>query len=101
MAIVVRVVALYWHAMTLVKNLENTSKLSGQAWVEELLEGHAGRFHMQFRMNKHVFLKLLDELKVRAGLAPTRWVSPEEQLAIFLYTCKTGLSTAHLKERFQ
>lgn len=100
MALAVGAVALAVYP-TMCKQPENTSKLSGQDWVEELLEGHPGRFHNNMGMNKHVFLKLVDELGKRAGLGPTRWVSPEEQLSIFLYTCVTGLSTVHLKEHFQ
>jgi hypothetical protein len=48
-----------------------------------------------------VFIRLLAELGQRSYLCPTRWITPEEQLAIFLYTCMTGLSMAHMKERFQ
>jgi hypothetical protein len=35
------------------------------------------------------------------GLGPSKHVSLEEQLAIFLYASVTGLSIRHLGERFQ
>ena len=35
------------------------------------------------------------------GHTPSRYVSLEEQLAIFLYTSVTGLTTRHVGERFQ
>lgn len=52
-------------------------------------------------MNRFVFRKLLRELEKRAGLRPTRHVSTEEQLAIFLRIARTGLSNAEMQERFQ
>jgi hypothetical protein len=35
------------------------------------------------------------------GLQDTRNITLEEHLAIFLYTCVTGLSIRHVGERFQ
>ncbi|KAJ7050996.1 hypothetical protein C8F01DRAFT_939060, partial [Mycena amicta] len=35
------------------------------------------------------------------GYTGSRHVSLEEKLAIFLYTCVTGLSVRHVGERFQ
>ena len=52
-------------------------------------------------MNRFVFQKLLYELEQRVGLGPTRYVSSEEQLAIFLQIARTGLSNAEMQERFQ
>ncbi|KAH7903665.1 hypothetical protein BJ138DRAFT_971427, partial [Hygrophoropsis aurantiaca] len=37
----------------------------------------------------------------RHGYHGSRRITLEEQLAIFLYTCVTGLSTRHVGERFQ
>jgi hypothetical protein len=36
----------------LVKEPMHTSKLTGQEWVEELLDGHDRRFYNQFGMKK-------------------------------------------------
>jgi hypothetical protein len=35
------------------------------------------------------------------GHSSSRFVSLEEQLAIFLYACVTGLTVRHIGERFQ
>ena len=51
-------------------------------------------------MQRFVFRKLLHELE-EAGLYPTRYVSSEEQLAIFLRLARTGQGNAELQERFQ
>ena len=64
---------------------QHTLILSGQQWVNELIEGHPGRFKNEMGMNKHVFNKLLEVLKEYGGLNDTRYVSAEEQLAIFLH----------------
>jgi len=61
---------------------QHTSILSRQQWVDELCEGHAGRFKNELGMSKHVFEKLLELLKKDGGLKDT---SVEEQLAIFLH----------------
>jgi hypothetical protein len=79
----------------------HTSILTGQRWLEELLNGHSTRFYNQLGMKKHVFCRLLLELQVKSGLRDTRNVKAEEQLAIFVYLCRTGSSSRLLMERFQ
>ena len=49
------------------KLAKNDSKLTGQAWLEELLSGHPKRFYASMGMNKHVFRALLQEL-IKVGL---------------------------------
>lgn len=78
----------------------HTSALSGEAWVLELLQGHPKRIRCELGVHKHVFYALHAEL-CTMGLAPARDVTSEEQLAIFLYKCVTGLSVEHVGERFQ
>jgi len=80
---------------------QHTSILSGQQWVDELREGHAGRFKNELGMSKHVFEKLLELLKKDGGLKDTRYVSAEEQLAIFLHFAHRALPNRGLQERFQ
>ena len=80
--------------------LYHTSILTGQGWVMELLEGHPERIRNELGVHKMVFRILVAELQ-NAGYHATRNVSSEEQLAIFLYTCVTGLSIRHIGERFQ
>jgi hypothetical protein len=82
------------------KLAKNDSKLTGQAWLEELLSGHPKRFYASMGMNKHVFRALLQEL-IKVGLHDTRYVSSEEQLAIFLFLAVTGVAQRHLEECFQ
>lgn len=78
----------------------HTSALSGEEWVMELIVGHPDRMRCELGMHADVFHALIAELRV-LGYASSRHVSLEEQLAIFLYTCVTGLTIRHVGERFQ
>lgn len=78
----------------------HTSALSGADWVRELLNGHPERIRNELGVHKDVFWALIEELQL-AGYTSSRDVYLEEQLAIFLYTCVTGLSFRHVCERFQ
>jgi len=83
-----------------VKQPYHTSILSGEGWVQELLNGHPKRIQCELGVSKEVFNLLIHELQ-SMGHTRTRHVSLEEQLAIFLYTSVTGLSVRHTGERFQ
>ena len=76
------------------------SVLSGYGWVMELLNGHPERIRTELKLHRHVFLELIEELR-SMGYSDGRDVKLEEQLAIFLYACVTGLTPTHLGERFQ
>jgi len=78
----------------------HTSALTGTDWVCELLNGHPERIRCELGVHKEVFHELIAALKA-SRLQSSRHVSLEEQLAIFLYTCMTGLSLRHVSERFQ
>lgn len=78
----------------------HTSILSGHGWVLELLNGHPSRIRCELGVSHHVFDLLLSNLR-GMGYEDSRHVKLEEQLAIFLYTCVTGLSIRHVGERFQ
>src|SRR5260221_510873 len=69
----------------------HTSALSGAAWVLELLEGHPNRIRCELGVNKHVFRYLISYLQL-IGINHSRNITLEEQLAIFLYRCVTGVS---------
>lgn len=86
---------LYW------KQPYHTSKLSGDDWVKELINGHYDRIWTELGMRVHVFLALVHELHVTCGLTDSHHVGANEQVAIFLYMCVTGLNTQHVAERFQ
>ena len=76
------------------------SALTGAAWVCELLGGHPKNIHKELGVQKHVFRAIIIALQI-AGYMQSKFVTLEEQLAIFLYTCVTGLSLGHVCERFQ
>jgi hypothetical protein len=78
----------------------HTSILTGEMWVMELLAGHPERICCELRVRHHVFAALISELR-EMGYDNSKYVSLEEQLAIFLYACVTGLTIRHLGERFQ
>ena len=78
----------------------HTSALTGQGWVKELINGHPERIRTELGVHVHVFKRLLCIL-MKIGYGDSRYITLEEQLAIFLYTCVTGLSIRHVGERFQ
>ena len=78
----------------------HTSILTGEGWVMELLAGHPERIRCELGMRQHVFAELISELR-QMGYTNSKYVSLEEQLAIFLYACITGLTIWHLGEWFQ
>jgi len=78
----------------------HTSALSGMAWVNELLTGHPDRIQNELGVRRHVFYALFNLLHTE-GFRNSRSATLEEQLAIFLYGCVTGLDIVHLGERFQ
>jgi hypothetical protein len=91
---------LYFAAPLYHKEPYHTSALSGAAWVLELLEGHPGRIRCELGVSKEVFHFLVAYLQ-QIGVNHSRGIMLEEQLAIFLYRCVTGISVRHAGERFQ
>jgi hypothetical protein len=78
----------------------HTSMLTGEGWVLELLAGHPKRIRCELGVHHLVFNALIADLR-DMGHDNSRHVSLEEQLAIYLYTCVTGLTMRHVGERFQ
>jgi hypothetical protein len=78
----------------------HTSALTGQDWVIELLTGHPECIRCELGMHANAFVELISEFRTM-GHSDSKFVSLEEQLAIFLYTSMTGLSIRHVVERFQ
>jgi hypothetical protein len=78
----------------------HTSIFSGYAWLQELLHGHPERIRNELGVHKEVFRALIEELR-SLGHGDTRYVTLEEQLAIYLYMSVTGISIRHAGERFQ
>lgn len=84
-----------------IKTPMHTSILTGHAWVQELLHGHALRFYNQFGLEKFVFKAMLRSLARHTNFSDSKYITAEEKLAIYLYACRTGLSNRKLQERFQ
>lgn len=80
---------------------QHTSQLTGETWVQELLQGHSARIRNNLGVSQRGFIYILEILESKGGLAQTRHMSTEEQLAIFLYAVTTDLSIRKLAERFQ
>ena len=78
----------------------HNSAFTGATWVSELLKGHPKRIQKELGVDIPVFWALIDALQ-DAGYRRSRHVTLKEQLAIFLYTCVTGISLNHVCERFQ
>ena len=78
----------------------HTGSLSGENWVNELLHGHSLRIKTELGVSKEVFEALILVLQ-DMGYRGSRWISLDEQLAIFLYSCTSALSTRRVGERFQ
>ena len=97
--LVMKEVILYWTSMY-DKMPYHTSALMGEMWVMELLHSHPEWIQNELGVHKHIFLSLCTDLQWY-GHRDSKTVSLEEQLAIFLYTCITGLSIQHVSERFQ
>lgn len=78
----------------------HTSILSGQGWVDELLSGHPDHICCKLEVRREVFIELIAVLH-SFGFGDSKYVQLEEQLAIFLYMCVTGLTIRHTGECFQ
>ena len=78
----------------------HTSTLSGKAWLIKLILGHPDHIHCELGMDVHTFKAITLELQCHNHTS-SKYVSLEEQLAIFLYICVTGLPIRHIGERFQ
>ena len=78
----------------------NTSALTSEMWVEDLMNCHPDHIKSELGLRLHVFVALVQALAA-VGLKATQYVSLEQHVAIFPYTCVTGLSIHHVGERFQ
>jgi hypothetical protein len=80
----------------------HTFALSGCEWLDELLTGHPDCIYIALGMCHHVFLALVLVLHTM-GHCETKnaQILLDESLAIFLYSCVTGLAIDHVAEQFQ
>ena len=79
----------------------HTSILISEGWIQELLIGHPAHFRRSMGMSKHVFWRLIQELHVFARLCLTKYVSMNEQVAIFMYICVSRNMNCQAQECFQ
>ena len=93
--------AVKYAATYLIKEPMYNSALTGSAWVQELLNGHATRFHEALGMAKLAFLQLCRELQEHCGLQNSKHLGLAEKIAIFLPICRMGDSHREIRERFQ
>ena len=75
----------------------HTSILSGEMWVQALLNGHPDHILCELGVWKQVFEVLICTL-CAIGTTDSKHVFLEEQLAIFLYMSVTGLTIHHTGE---
>lgn len=75
---------------------------TGYSWVRELLDAeNPTRIYNALGMHRHVFVRLVAELGRHGAINDTRYVTAEEQVAIFLRVIKRNASNRDLQERFQ
>ena len=65
------------------KEVRNDRKMTGIAWIKDILEGHHNRCHDSFRMKTEFFLILCDEVRQK-GIITEKDVTIEEQVGMFL-----------------
>lgn len=78
----------------------HTSALSGEEWVQELINDHPEHIHCELGVHKDIFKALIANLR-NIGHSHSQYVMIEEQLSIFFYKCITGLSIWHVGQHFQ
>ncbi|TXG72981.1 hypothetical protein EZV62_001560 [Acer yangbiense] len=78
-----------------------TSSQTGFIWLMEVLQGNESRCYNMFRMDKHVFVMLLNELENNYKLKGSRNISSAEILGMFLYILGQGIGNRNAQERFQ
>lgn len=82
------------------KQKTRISKLTGLEWVQETMDTYGESYRM-FRMEPHVFKGLCSLLVENYGLKPSREMSVEEALAMFLWTCGHNESNRNVQNRFK
>jgi hypothetical protein len=78
----------------------HTSILAGEGWVMKLLAGNERHIHCELGVHHEVSAALIADLR-EMGHRNLKYVSLEEQLAIFFHACVTGQTVRHLGKRFQ
>ncbi|GAV66067.1 hypothetical protein CFOL_v3_09578, partial [Cephalotus follicularis] len=69
--------------------------------IFEVMQGNETRCFNMFKMEKHVFVKLINKLQSCYGLKVSRRMSALEMVAIFANIASLGCSNRAAQERFQ
>jgi hypothetical protein len=83
---------------------ERTPRNTGQkggVYLQELLSSTPKRIYEVLRMKKETFFELCTWLQIHTDLKPSRWISIEERMAMFLWTLNYSASNQAVTERFQ
>lgn len=86
--------------LNLCKEPRHTSAYTGCIWVRDVLDGNSSRCYNMFRMERDVFLSLVEQLQ-QHGLKETKNIGIHESVAMFLHTVGHALSSRMQQERFQ
>lgn len=77
------------------------SSQTDNMWLIEVLEGNESCCHNMFKMEKRVFIMLLNDLVSNEGLKGSRNISPAEILGMFMYALGHGVGNRNVQECFQ
>ncbi|KAJ3792518.1 hypothetical protein GGU11DRAFT_669611, partial [Lentinula aff. detonsa] len=81
---VITTVALIYASPYYWKQEYHNSAFTGHAWIQELIHGHPDHIRSELGVRLPVFVALVEQLRV-LGMEDTRYITIEEQVAIFLY----------------
>ncbi|EGO02617.1 hypothetical protein SERLA73DRAFT_27885, partial [Serpula lacrymans var. lacrymans S7.3] len=74
-----------YHAKSMYnKQPYHMSSLTGEVWVQELIDGHPDHIRSELRVSLQVFEKLAETLR-DTGIQGSKYISLNKKLAIFLY----------------
>ena len=80
---------------------QRTTILKGHEWGVETLNGHPRNCYETFRMTPSQFIKLCELLKERKKIKDTRFLTVQEQVAIFLVVICQTVTTRFAAGHFQ
>ena len=84
-----------------VEKTPRSTSLLGYEYLFELLQSSPKRIYDVLQMQRATFCKLCDWLKVNTPLKASRYISIQEQVAMFLWTINYSASNRQVIERFQ
>ncbi|KAG8372299.1 hypothetical protein BUALT_Bualt12G0051800 [Buddleja alternifolia] len=90
-----------YERLYLLKTPCRNSKMSGHAYVMELMNANPTRCYDMFRMKPDVFITFSNTLIDKCGLKHSRYLSAYEQVAIFLHIIAHGIMSRVAAEKFQ